>query len=131
MASERTEAALEELREALIEDDGMDEGTVDALLHAVQPNQTNLVGNLADLHRLGALVTDEEVDNADALAEAVEIPPSQAPGEEGGTIRDDAANGDADIGSMTKDELLAEADRRGVEVSASSTKADIIAALEG
>jgi hypothetical protein len=53
MASDRTQAALEELRAALIED-GMDEANVDAKMWAVQPNETNVVGNFADLQRGGA-----------------------------------------------------------------------------
>lgn len=36
-----------------------------------------------------------------------------------------------DLGTMTKDELLAEAEKRGVEVKASDTKADILGALKG
>lgn len=35
-----------------------------------------------------------------------------------------------DLDKMTKDELLAEAERRGVEVKASDTKAEIVKALE-
>src|SRR5687768_5206519 len=35
------------------------------------------------------------------------------------------------LDSMTKDELLAEADRRGVDVNKSSTKAEILDALNG
>ena len=36
-----------------------------------------------------------------------------------------------DLGAMSKDELLAEAERRGVRVSSSDTKAEIVAAIEG
>lgn len=35
------------------------------------------------------------------------------------------------LGSMTKDELLAEAERRGVDATSAMTKADIQAAIEG
>lgn len=126
MASDAVTEAVENLREAMLADD-MDEATVDAKLAAVVPNQTNLVGNLADLHRVGALVADEEVDNANVLEAAVEIPP-EAP-VDGEPANSPAPSGD--LAGMTKDELLAEADRRGVEVSASSTKAEITAALEG
>lgn len=35
-----------------------------------------------------------------------------------------------DLGSLTKDELIAEAKARGVEVDASKTKAEIIAAID-
>lgn len=40
-----------------------------------------------------------------------------------------APEGDKSLDSMTKDELLAEADARGVDVPKSATKADIIDAL--
>lgn len=36
-----------------------------------------------------------------------------------------------DLDKMSKDELLAEAERRGVQVKAADTKAEIIKALEG
>ncbi len=36
-----------------------------------------------------------------------------------------------DLGAMSKDELLAEAERRGVRVSSNDTKAEIVAAIEG
>lgn len=35
-----------------------------------------------------------------------------------------------DLDAMTKDELIAEAERRGVEVKSSETKAEILAALK-
>lgn len=37
---------------------------------------------------------------------------------------------ETDLDSMTKDELIAEAQRRGVEVKSSDTKAEILAALK-
>lgn len=40
-----------------------------------------------------------------------------------------AADTTADLGDMTKGELLAEADRRGVDVKRSATKAEILDAL--
>jgi hypothetical protein len=49
-----------------------------------------------------------------------------------GPTSDDIAGTEApaaDLDQMTKDELLAEAERRGVEVKSSDTKAEIIAAL--
>jgi hypothetical protein len=36
----------------------------------------------------------------------------------------------ADLSSMTKDELIAEAKSRGIEIDASKTKAEITAAIE-
>jgi len=51
-----------------------------------------------------------------------------------GTTSDDIVTADggesaADLDKMTKDELVAEAEKRGVEVKSSDTKAEIIAAL--
>ncbi|TFF20814.1 hypothetical protein E3C22_18170 [Jiella endophytica] len=50
----------------------------------------------------------------------------------GDTPPDVAGSGDggADLDAMTKDELIAEAERRGVTVKASDTKAEILAALK-
>lgn len=121
MASERTTAALEELRASMIEDEGQDEGTVDALLHAVQPKTTNLTGNYADLQRLGGLVASGESSGGAAVDQAVGLPDSPAP---------DAAEA-GDYASMTKAELQAELDSRGIEYSQADTKADLLAALEG
>ncbi|NDV88797.1 hypothetical protein GTW51_19050 [Aurantimonas aggregata] len=44
--------------------------------------------------------------------------------------QDSSGNGSADLSAMTKDELVAEAEKRGVEVKAGDTKAEIIKALE-
>lgn len=51
--SKSSDELLVELREALIAE-GRDPGLVDAQLKAVQPRQANVVGNLADLQRVGA-----------------------------------------------------------------------------
>jgi hypothetical protein len=58
--------AIDNLREAML-DTGMDETTVDAKLMSVQPPQTNIVGNFADLQRLGAMQVNEEGGIADAF----------------------------------------------------------------
>ncbi|MBP1852124.1 hypothetical protein [Rhizobium halophytocola] len=41
-----------------------------------------------------------------------------------------AEDGAADLSSMTKDELVVEAERRGVDIEGARTKADIIAVLQ-
>lgn len=48
-----------------------------------------------------------------------------------GCIRETEEPLPPDLGAMTKDELLAEAERRGVEVSPHDNKAEIVAAIEG
>ena len=50
-------------------------------------------------------------------------------GQKKGVVTDDA--GIADLAAMTKDELLAVAETRGLQVRSSDTKAEIIEALEG
>ena len=50
-------------------------------------------------------------------------------GQKKGVVPDDA--GAADLTGMTKDELLAVAETRGLQVRSSDTKAEIIEALEG
>lgn len=65
--------AIAALRQAML-DSGIDETTVDAKLMAVQPNQTNLVGNFADLQRIGGMLVDQEGGIADAVQ-----PPAESP----------------------------------------------------
>jgi hypothetical protein len=133
MANEEIQAAVDNLRQVMLDND-MDEGTVDALLHAATPNQINLVGNLADLNRLGAIVADPDTDNADALEAAIadHIPP--APVIDGepvtGASSPNGGTGD-DLNAMTKAELQARADAEGVDVPSGATKAELVAALGG
>jgi hypothetical protein len=68
--------AVEALRQAML-DRGDDAGTVEAQLHAVIPAETNIVGNFADLQRLGGAQVSESGGIADAFVE----PPGPA-GEE-------------------------------------------------
>jgi hypothetical protein len=51
--AKKSEALLADLRAALI-DEGQDPALVDVRLKAIQPRETNVVGNLADLQRVGA-----------------------------------------------------------------------------
>ena len=46
-----------------------------------------------------------------------------------GAMSDDIPAPAVDLDSMTKDELLAEAERRSVEVKSGSTKAEILSAI--
>jgi hypothetical protein len=66
----------------------------------------------------------------DPNREAVGLEPAWAEGSGGS---DTSAGGgpppEADLDAMTKDQLLAEADRRGVEVERTATKAEIREAL--
>lgn len=50
--------AIETLRQAML-DTGMEAGTVEAKLSAVKPNESSIVGNFADLQRIGVLHVEE------------------------------------------------------------------------
>lgn len=106
--------AIENLRQALL-DEGEDPGTVEAKLNMVKPAETNLVGNFADLQRVGALVADRGVANDTVLEAAVALPADV----------DDENGATADVDSMTKAELQAELDARGIEYPSSATKAEL------
>jgi hypothetical protein len=71
--------AVEALRQAML-DRGDDPGTVEAQLHAVIPNETNLVGNFADLQRLGAA----QVSESGGISDALVMPPG--PVEDGDVV---------------------------------------------
>lgn len=69
-------AAYDNLRQALI-DNGMDEGTADAKLGSVRPPTSSIVGNFADLQRLGGAQVNETGGIADAF-QPPPAPPSEA-----------------------------------------------------
>lgn len=50
--------------------------------------------------------------------------------DDNGVEHGDADDQSVDLGKLTKDELIAEAQKRGIEVDTSKTKAEIIAAIE-
>lgn len=167
-------AKLDEVRELMIES-GMSADTADAALFSARPNTPVIVGNFADLNRLGAIVVtgayptpvgtpDVETTNTDdafveppfvgpndvlinamppdhpvaiATADAVETKidgrgPGGVPNPASGAARASTSSTSSDLSSMSKQQLLDEADRRGViGVSESNTKAEILAALGG
>lgn len=94
----RVQEALAELRDAML-DTGMDEATVDAKLHAAQPSGLpSLVGNFADLQRLGGMLVGETGDIADAIK-----PPAGISVEEAG-VATAAAGVAAEASSPSTDE---------------------------
>lgn len=136
MATDRVRAALDEFKAAL-EEAGMDPATVDAQLAGILPGTPTVVGNYADLQRMGAAVVTgtvptgpgmDDVASSD-LAEAFVTPPD--PG-----VRDAFGDGGAaspampvapatgtgtpapaptgDLSSMTKAELADHAAAQGV-----------------
>lgn len=58
---------LDEIRDLLVELGMYDETTAEAVLHGARPGDTNIVGNLADLQRMGAI----------AVAGQIPTPPGQ------------------------------------------------------
>lgn len=75
-AQEKVAKALESLRQALV-DAGEDPGQVDAKLYAVRQPETNVVGNLADLQRMGAAAYEGEDSSMKKSVEENMPPPAQ------------------------------------------------------
>jgi hypothetical protein len=127
------EDAIEALRQALL-DEGTDPGTVEGMLHMVKPTETNIVGNYADLQRMGAIAAtgvlptppgEEDIETDDITEAFIEVP---GPVDEDGRPAA-AGNGNGDTDAMSKAELQAELDERGIEYPSSATKADLQALL--
>ncbi len=81
--SREIDEALDRARDLMVED-GMDEGTANALIFAARPPRINVSGNLADLNRMGMIgvkgemVTpegEENVQTSDLQEAFVEPPP--------------------------------------------------------
>lgn len=137
------EDAIETLKQAML-DEGQDPGSVDAKLHAVIPNnEGNIVGNYADLQRMGAIAQEgvlptppgeEDVETDDITEAFIEVPGpiddnTGRPTTRGNADADANVDNDDDTDSMTKAELQAELDERGIEYPSSATKADLQALL--
>lgn len=132
---------FDELRQAMI-DAGEDPGQVDAKLSMVKPPTPSIVGNYADLQRMGAIAQtgvmptppgeDDLVTNnlTDAFVEL----PAQGDEADQPTTTDGANQAAADTpdnDTRTKADLQAELDAKGVEYPSTATKADLVALLEG
>lgn len=139
MASDKVKEALDNLRQAMI-DDGMDPATVDARLFAAQPTSDSIVGNFADLQRLGAMLVGDDGDNVGTeVADAFVVPPDvdadrKEKDDKGDVVTAGTAAplaGSPDFGAMTKSELIDEARAQGLSVTTSMTKDELIDALEG
>lgn len=68
------QAAIDQLKDAMVAR-GDDPGQVDAQLRGVRIRETNLVGNFADLQRLGGM----QAPKSGGIAEAFELPPDVDP----------------------------------------------------
>jgi hypothetical protein len=150
---------LDEVRDLLVAD-GMDPATAEALTNYPRPASPAISGNLADLHRMGAIAVtgkipaaampagqDQGVIETTNIEDAFAEPPVQEDGPTTPAVTilepdqdvpetrvvgaSSETTSSGDLESMTKAELQAEADRRGVEVNSSMTKAEMIAALGG
>ena len=138
MPSERVQAAVDELKAALAAE-GMDPGTTDAQLRYILPPEHTVVGNYADLQRMGAIAVtgtmptppgEDDVQTED-INEAFtgENPATQTSGLEGGPDQPAPAPTDGN-GGATKADLQAQLDERGIEYTSSMTKAELQAALD-
>lgn len=71
---------------------------------------------------------------ADAVSagthEHVNVDPGKPVDDPSAETQGSSDDGSADLSAMSKEELVAEAERRGVKVKAGDTKAEIIAAIE-
>jgi hypothetical protein len=136
-------STVEEARQAFLdalEEAGIDRTTADAQTRYMLPSEPTIVGNYADLQRMGAAATTGSIptgptlDNVDSsdLSEAFTMPPDPAlreqVGNEGGaasvptpTAPDTQAGqatpadgGSTDLNSMTKAELADHASSQGI-----------------
>ena len=141
---------LDQVRDLMIED-GADAATAEALTNFARPATPAFAGNLADLNRMGQIAVtgkidtppgEDDIETTDISDAFVEPPaPALAPAglqtpmgqidAEGNPVAGAEGRGAGGLSAMTKAELLDEASARGVDVSASASKAEIIAALEG
>ena len=132
---------LDQVRDLLAED-GVDYATAEALTNFARRGSAPIVGNLADLQRLGAIAVEGQIpanamptgDQASIetsnIQDAFAEPPAPATAQAGPQIRSGNTGGNGgNLDSMTKAELEAEASRRGVNVSSSMTKQEMIDAI--
>ncbi len=141
-------AKLDEVRELMVED-GMSEDSADALLGFARPSDGGLVvGNFADLQRMGMVAVEGKiVKNAmpadqdqgevetsnleDAFAEPPVQPTDEELSRQAGTLPSNTRSDEENAarasggGSSTKAELLEQARAQGIEVNDSMTKAEI------
>lgn len=138
--SDRMQAALDEFKAALVEE-GVDEATVDAQTKFILPPVETVVGNYADLQRMGAIAVtgtmptppdQDDLETSD-VNEAFKAVDQVDPVAADGTVAADAGAQPAADGldGMTKAELIAEAESRGVDVNSSMTKQELIDAMGG
>jgi hypothetical protein len=74
-AAEKIQGLMDQLREALVEA-GQEPNTVDAHLYGLRIPEVNVVGNLADLQRMGALAAKGEDSSMAAAQEAAPSAPA-------------------------------------------------------
>lgn len=134
---ERVRAAAEEFKAAL-EEAGGDPGTIDAQLNGIIPGEEAVRGNMADLMRMGAIAKTgvmptppgQEDIVTDDIMEAFQgqNPDTQAFDD---NPSDPAAKPEGEASeNMTKADLQAALDDKGIEYPSSATKADLQALLD-
>lgn len=139
---ERVRAAADELKEAL-EAAGSDPGTVEAQLNGILPGEEQVRGNFASLQRMGAIANQgviptppgeediETSDPLDGLTQGDNPSHSNADLENPSDPTVKPAGEDGNGGeNMTKADLQAALDEKGIEYPSSATKADLQALLD-
>lgn len=150
---------VEEARQAFLdalEEAGIDRTTAEAQTRYIMPSSATIVGNYADLQRMGAAAVtgtiptgpaQENVVSSD-LSDAFTMPPDNITRDQLGddaTISEasidtgqpnqgtpgDGTDTGTDLNAMTKAELEDHAEAAGVDVGTSMTKAEMIQAIKG
>jgi T4 recombination endonuclease VII-like protein len=131
--------AIDALRQAML-DEGQDPDTVEAKLHMAKPAEVNIVGNYADLQRMGAIAQtgvlptppgEEDIETDDITEAFVPVESGEETGSGAASPEQVAAAEDGGYDAMTKAELQADLDERGIEYNASATKAELVELAEG
>lgn len=150
---------VEEARQAFLdalEEAGIDRTTAEAQTRYIMPSSATIVGNYADLQRMGAAAVtgtiptgpaQENVVSSD-LSDAFTMPPDNITRDQLGddaTISEasidtgqpnqgtpgDGSDTGTDLSAMTKAELEDHAEAQGVKVTSSMNRAEMIQAIEG
>lgn len=131
MPSDRVQAAVDELKAALAEE-GMDPATTEAQLKYILPPEDAVVGNYADLQRMGAIAVtgtmptppgEDDLQTSDVADAFTGENPATAP------VAPDASTTPTDSGP-TKADLQAQLDAKGIAYTSAMTKSDLQAALD-
>lgn len=132
MPSDRIQAAVDELKAALVEE-GIDPGTADAQLNSILPGEGDVRGNYADLQRMGAIAVTGTMPTTPGEEDVQTTNVDEAFTGENPATQDVSGGGQDSVpadGGGTKADLQAQLDAKGIEYTSSMTKAELQAALD-